>query len=115
MNTLYYGDNLKILRDYIKDESVDLVYLDPPLRLKDSFGMVPTGGNATVKERAVAPSSAESEGTLVDTRVSALNATYKRRHRCFPNPRTANQTDANRSRRKRAFTILILFRTITTP
>ena len=30
MNTLYYGDNLKILRDYIKDESVDLVYLDPP-------------------------------------------------------------------------------------
>ena len=30
MNTLYYGDNLKILRDYIKDESVDLIYLDPP-------------------------------------------------------------------------------------
>ncbi|CAN5334574.1 hypothetical protein BH20ACI2_BH20ACI2_17100 [soil metagenome] len=30
MNTLYYGDNLKILRVYIKDESVDLVYLDPP-------------------------------------------------------------------------------------
>ena len=30
MNTLYYGDNLNILRRYIKDESVDLVYLDPP-------------------------------------------------------------------------------------
>ena len=30
MNTLYYCDNLKILRDYIKDESVDLIYLDPP-------------------------------------------------------------------------------------
>ena len=29
MNTLYYGDDLKILRDYIKDESVDLMYLDP--------------------------------------------------------------------------------------
>lgn len=29
-NTLYYGDNLDILRRYIKDESVDLVYLDPP-------------------------------------------------------------------------------------
>jgi hypothetical protein len=25
MNTLYYGDNLDILRRYIKDESVDLV------------------------------------------------------------------------------------------
>ena len=30
MNTLYYGDNLNILRRHIKDESVDLVYLDPP-------------------------------------------------------------------------------------
>ncbi len=30
MNTLYYGDNLKILREYVKDETVDLIYLDPP-------------------------------------------------------------------------------------
>ena len=30
-NVLYYGDNLQILRDYIKDESVDLIYLDPRL------------------------------------------------------------------------------------
>ena len=29
-NTLYYGDNLDILREYIEDDSVDLVYLDPP-------------------------------------------------------------------------------------
>jgi site-specific DNA-methyltransferase (adenine-specific) len=29
-NVLYYGDNLEILRRYIEDESVDLVYLDPP-------------------------------------------------------------------------------------
>lgn len=29
-NTLFYGDNLRILRDHIADESVDLVYLDPP-------------------------------------------------------------------------------------
>src|SRR4051812_41724058 len=29
-NTLYYGDNLPILRDYIAPASVDLVYLDPP-------------------------------------------------------------------------------------
>ena len=26
-----YGDNLDLLRRYIKDETVDLVYLDPPL------------------------------------------------------------------------------------
>ena len=30
MNTLYYGDNLNILREYIKNETVDLIYLDPP-------------------------------------------------------------------------------------
>ena len=30
MNQLYYGDNLPILREHIADESVDLVYLDPP-------------------------------------------------------------------------------------
>jgi adenine specific DNA methylase Mod len=29
-NYLYYGNNLGILRRYIKDESVDLIYLDPP-------------------------------------------------------------------------------------
>ena len=29
-NTLYYGDNLPILRDYFAAESVDLIYLDPP-------------------------------------------------------------------------------------
>ena len=31
-NTLYYGDNLEILRLHIPDESVDLVYLDPPFK-----------------------------------------------------------------------------------
>ena len=30
MGTLYYGDNLAILRRHLKDESVDLVCLDPP-------------------------------------------------------------------------------------
>src|SRR5437660_289867 len=31
-NALYYGDNLDVLRQYVKDESVDLVYLDPPFK-----------------------------------------------------------------------------------
>ena len=29
-NTLYYGDNLSILRDHLGNETVDLIYLDPP-------------------------------------------------------------------------------------
>ncbi|MEO5803781.1 MAG: hypothetical protein ABIR24_09630 [Verrucomicrobiota bacterium] len=30
MNALYDGDNLHVLREQIKDESVDLIYLAPP-------------------------------------------------------------------------------------
>jgi hypothetical protein len=30
INLLYYGDNLDILRRYLPDAALDLVYLDPP-------------------------------------------------------------------------------------
>jgi site-specific DNA-methyltransferase (adenine-specific) len=39
-NTLYYGDNLEILRNEIKDESVDLIYLDPPFNSKASYNLL---------------------------------------------------------------------------
>lgn len=39
-NTLFYGDNLKILRDYISDESVDLIYLDPPFNSNRSYNVL---------------------------------------------------------------------------
>ncbi len=39
-NTLYYGDNLDILRRYIKDETVDLVYLDPPFNSNQSYNVL---------------------------------------------------------------------------
>jgi len=32
MNRLYYGDNLDVLRGCIDNESVDLIYLDPPFK-----------------------------------------------------------------------------------
>ena len=37
MGTLYYGDNLDILRRYIKDETVDLSYLDPPFNSAQNY------------------------------------------------------------------------------
>src|SRR5438094_4106243 len=37
MGTLYYGDNLEILRRHIKDETVDLVYLDPPFNSAQTY------------------------------------------------------------------------------
>ncbi len=39
-NTLFYGDNLEILRDYIPDESVDLIYLDPPFNSNRSYNVI---------------------------------------------------------------------------
>jgi len=39
-NTLYYGDNLDILREYIPNESVDLVYLDPPFNSSRSYNVL---------------------------------------------------------------------------
>lgn len=45
-NVLYYGDNLKILREYIPDDSVDLIYLDPPFNSQTSYNVLfkePTG------------------------------------------------------------------------
>jgi len=40
MNTLYYGDNLDILRRYVKDETVDLVYLDPPFKSNQDYNVL---------------------------------------------------------------------------
>jgi DNA modification methylase len=40
---LYYGDNLDILRRYMKDESVDLVYLDPPFNSNASYNVTVQG------------------------------------------------------------------------
>jgi len=40
MNTLYYGDNLPILREHINDESVDLIYLDPPFNSNRSYNVL---------------------------------------------------------------------------
>lgn len=39
-NTLFYGDNLEILREYIPSESVDLVYLDPPFNSNRNYNVL---------------------------------------------------------------------------
>ena len=45
-NHLYYGDNLQVLREYIADESADLIYLDPPFNSQANYNVLfraPTG------------------------------------------------------------------------
>ena len=39
-NTLFYGDNLQVLRDHVPGESVDLVYLDPPFNSNASYNVL---------------------------------------------------------------------------
>lgn len=54
-NTLYFGDNLSILRDYVKDESVDLIYLDPPFNKNSRYNVLfktPTGEQSGAQVRA---------------------------------------------------------------
>lgn len=39
-NTLYFGDNLPVLRDYVDNESVDLIYLDPPFNSNADYNVL---------------------------------------------------------------------------
>ena len=38
--SLYYGDNLGVLREHVRDESVDLVYLDPPFNSNATYNVL---------------------------------------------------------------------------
>ncbi len=46
-NFLYYGDNLEILRRYVKDGTVDLVYLDPPFNSNQDYNVLFAERNGT--------------------------------------------------------------------
>jgi DNA modification methylase len=40
INKLYYGDNLEVLRRYIKDDSIDLCYIDPPFNSNRNYNQI---------------------------------------------------------------------------
>ena len=52
MNCLYYGDNLEVLRKHIKDETVDLCYIDPPFNSKRNYNQI--YNNVGTEDRAQA-------------------------------------------------------------
>lgn len=54
-NHLYYGDNLAVLRESIADESVDLIYLDPPFNSNASYNVLfkgPSGNESAAQIEA---------------------------------------------------------------
>lgn len=61
MNSLYYGDNLKVLRDHVADESVDLVYLDPPFKSDANYNVL----------------FAEKDGSRPAAQISAFTDTWQ--------------------------------------
>jgi len=44
---LYYGDNINILRQHVKDETVDLIYLDPPFKSNQDYNVLFEEQNGT--------------------------------------------------------------------
>jgi len=60
-NKLFYGDNLDVLRRYIKDESVDLIYLDPPFNSRQDYNVL----------------FAEKDGTRSSSQITAFEDTWE--------------------------------------
>ena len=54
-NKLYFGDNLKILREYVPDASVDLIYLDPPFNSSATYNVLfkEKSGEESAARRAI--------------------------------------------------------------
>ncbi len=60
MNQLYFGDNLEVLRRYVKDEAVDLIYLDPPFNSNADYNVL----------------FAEQDGTRAASQIKAFHDTW---------------------------------------
>ncbi len=77
-NVLYYGDNLKILREHLPDNSIDLIYLDPPFNSKASYNVLfkePTGKSSEAQIIAFEDTwrwGIESERTMLEINNSKL-------------------------------------------
>jgi adenine specific DNA methylase Mod len=52
-NTLFYGDNLSILREHIPSESVDLIYLDPPFNSSRNYDVLFKDESGTESEAQI--------------------------------------------------------------
>ena len=52
-NTLFYGDNLNILREYVPDTSVDLIYLDPPFNSNRNYNVLFKDESGTESEAQI--------------------------------------------------------------
>ena len=76
-NQLYFGDNLRVLRDSITDASVDLIYLDPPFNSKRDYNLL----FKTPKPPKALKTGKGAGGAVTAEEPEADTATAKRRSR----------------------------------
>jgi hypothetical protein len=79
-NKLYYGDNLQVLREYIPDKSVDLIYLDSPFNSRQDYNVL----------------FAEKDGTRSASQITAFKDTWEW------NEEAARSYEGHRTRRPRS-------------
>ena len=84
-NTLYYGDNLHVLRDHVRAESVDLIYLDPPFNSNANYNILfksPEGHNSDAQIEAFEDTWHWNDTTIVIPSFSMLSIPPALHHQC---------------------------------
>jgi DNA modification methylase len=90
-NKLYYGDNLDILRRYVQDDSIDLIYLDPPFNSSQDYNII----------------FAEQNGSRSAAQVKAFEDTWRWDERAATAYREVVELGGNVSQAMQAFRLLL--------
>jgi DNA modification methylase len=77
-NKLYYGDNLEVLKKHIRDETVDLCYIDPPFNSKRNYNQIYT--NVGKEDKALATAFIDT-WTWDDMAIAGLSEIKNESHR----------------------------------
>ena len=76
-NTLYFGDNLQVLRQHVADASVDLIYLDPPFNSKRDYNLLfKTPKALKVSKSALEAREPEAEYGYAEAQITAFEDTW---------------------------------------
>lgn len=76
-NKLYYGDNLDVLRKYIRDETVDLCYIDPPFNSKRNYNQIYNNMGGEDKAQAQAFIDTWTWDTRAEQGFAEITSNYK--------------------------------------
>ncbi len=81
MNTLYFGDNLEILKRHISNDSVDLIYLDPPFNSNRDYNVLFREQSGNEAAAQILTIEDLLEGRNFDFPLYGYNASYQQAER----------------------------------